>query len=59
MWLVHGDWTYQLMLRTRLETRVMEKLVKVALKLKLAMAMAMVTVSVVQLPVAVVVARYV
>ena len=57
MWLVHGDWTYQSMLRTHLTTRVIEKLVKVALKLRLVMAM--VTVSVVQLPVPVVVARYV
>jgi hypothetical protein len=32
MWLVHGDWTYQLMLRTHLTMRVIEKLVKVALK---------------------------
>ena len=47
MRLVHGDWTYQLMLRTHLTMRVMEKLVKVALKLRLAMVMAMVTVSVV------------
>ena len=53
MWLVHGGWTYQLMLRNHLTMKVME----VALKLRLAMTMVMATVSVVQLPV-VVVARY-
>ena len=43
MWLVHGDWTYQLMLRNHLTMKVME----VAMKLRLAMMMVMATVSVV------------
>ena len=63
MWLVHGDWTYQLMLRTHLTRRVMEKLamaMAMAMVMAMAMAMATTTVSVVQLPlvVVVVVARY-